>query len=122
MLAWLRASDLHPTAAEIHAGVLPECPALSLGTVYRNLEILVVDGLVDEVPSGAGAARYDGNVEPHHHFICEACASILDLDVAVPRGIGKRLADEHGLRANRLQMTFFGRCPDCDDSGASASP
>lgn len=117
ILAWLRATDTHPTAAEVHTGLLPEMPTLSLGTVYRNLEVLVADREIDEVATGVGAARYDGNVEPHHHFHCERCGRILDVDVAVPRGLAHRLSGEHGLVSKRVRMSFFGWCPACEDAG-----
>ena len=117
MLDWLRESDTHPTAAEIHAGLLPEMPSLSLGTVYRNLEVLVADGDLDEVQSGIGAARYDGNLEPHHHFNCEGCGRILDIDLPTPRGLAKRLSERHGLVSNRVRMSFFGLCLDCEQGG-----
>jgi Fe2+ or Zn2+ uptake regulation protein len=115
VLDWLRATDVHPTAAQIHAGLKSELPSLSLGTVYRNLEILVADGEIDEVPCGVGPARYDGNLEPHHHFNCEACGLILDVDLPLPRGVTHRLASDHGLVSKRAQISFFGLCPDCED-------
>jgi Fe2+ or Zn2+ uptake regulation protein len=117
MLEWLRATDTHPTAAEIHAGLVSEIPSLSLGTVYRNLDVLVADGDIDEVPSGIGAARYDGNVEPHHHFNCESCGRIVDIDLPIPRTLTRRLAEDHGLRANRVRLSFFGICQECEDPG-----
>jgi Fur family peroxide stress response transcriptional regulator len=64
--SWIQQTDTHPTAAAIYEALSPEMSALSLGTVYRNLEILVAEGEIDEVPCSIGAARYDGNVEPHH--------------------------------------------------------
>jgi len=114
MLAWLRSTDSHPTAAEIHAALLPELPALSLGTVYRNLELLVREGAIDEVASAAGAARYDGNVAPHHHFNCEGCGNILDVDLPAPRGLARRLAGSHGLRAREVRISYFGLCEACE--------
>jgi len=114
MLEWLRATDRHPTAADIYVGLRPEMPSLSLATVYRNLDVLVADGQIDEVPSGVGAARYDGNVVPHHHFHCEGCGEIRDVELAIPRGLVRRLAGEHGLVSNRVRMSFFGLCPVCE--------
>ena len=96
--------------------------ALSLGTVYRNLEVLVAEGEIDEVPGSMGATRYDGNVEPHHHFNCERCGRILDVDLPLPRGLTRRLADDHGLRANRVRISFFGHCPDCTESTLHDGP
>ena len=114
ILAWLRSTDCHPTAGEIHSALLPEMPSLSLGTVYRNLEVLVAEGTVDEVASSGGAVRYDGNVEPHHHFHCERCGRILDVDLPVPRGLARRLQRERGLQARRLRIDFFGSCSTCE--------
>jgi Fe2+ or Zn2+ uptake regulation protein len=115
-LQWLRATDQHPTAARVHEALRSEMPALSLGTVYRNLEILVAEGLVDEVPCSDGASRYDGNVEPHHHFNCESCGQILDVELPTPRGLRKRLAGSHGLHARRVRISFFGLCATCEDA------
>jgi len=89
--------------------------ALSLGTVYRNLEILVESREVDEVPSAVGATRYDGNVEPHHHFNCEECGRIVDVEIPVSRGWTRRLERERGLRASRVRISFFGLCTTCAD-------
>ena len=87
---------------------------LSLGTVYRNLEVLVADGDIHQVPSSKSATRYDGNLEPHHHFHCERCGQIVDIDLPVPRGLAKRLANDHGLRSTRVRISFFGLCSLCD--------
>lgn len=123
MLAFLQASEIHPTAGQIHAGLASESPPLSLATVYRNLEVLVEEGFVRAVPSGHGALRYDGNPEPHHHFICESCDEIIDVPFSEPRTLRRRLAREHALRAARVNMVFYGQCPKCDgDPGFSEVP
>jgi Fur family ferric uptake transcriptional regulator len=114
VLRWLQATDAHPTAGEIHRGLQPKMPALSLGTVYRNLEVLVAEGAVDEVARAGGPARYDARVEPHHHFTCDACGRIVDVDLGVPRGLTRRLEGEHGLRARRVSITFYGLCKECE--------
>jgi Fe2+ or Zn2+ uptake regulation protein len=113
LLAWLRGTDSHPTAAEIHAALLPRAPQLSLATVYRNLEVLVGEGMVEEVTGSGAALRYDANQVPHHHFVCERCGSIRDLYVPHPRYLARRLAREQGLRARRVRVDFYGSCPDC---------
>jgi Fe2+ or Zn2+ uptake regulation protein len=121
ILRWVQQSDSHPTAADIHRALLPKTSTLSLGTVYRNLEILVADGQVDEVPSAVGATRYDGNVSPHHHFNCDQCGQIFDVDLREPPGLTRRLEDEHGLQASRLRISFSGDCPACAETRHSNS-
>ena len=110
----LAGTDTHPTASQIYETLQPELPNLSLGTVYRNLEVLVADGLVDEVPCSGGPSRFDGNPTPHHHFICDECRRIIDVELPEPRALARRLEGEHGLRARRVAIDFYGLCPDCE--------
>jgi Fe2+ or Zn2+ uptake regulation protein len=130
ILAWLRGTDIHPTAAQIHEalsgrnplGRAPRtgptgggrAPRISLGTVYRNLEVLVAEGEVVEVLVAGRPARYDARVAPHHHFCCDVCGAITDVDLPVPRSLARRLAEEHGLAAQRIHVSFHGSCPGCE--------
>jgi len=59
----------------------PDYPELSLGTVYRNLGVLVQDGLVISVGNVNGQERYDAVVCPHPHFVCRQCHSVIDLEL-----------------------------------------
>jgi Fur family peroxide stress response transcriptional regulator len=126
ILAWLRATDSHPTAAEIHAALLPQIPRLSLATVYRNLDVLVADGRIEAVPGAGAALRYDANPAAHHHFVCEDCGRIRDLYGPRSRNLARRLAREQGLHATRVHIDFYGRCPAClqapDTSGPAGGP
>ena len=74
----VRGTDAHPTAEAIHRLVRRRLPRVSLGTVYRNLRLLVAEGLVKEV-SGPHA-RFDGNTSDHHHFTCLVCGRIADVE------------------------------------------
>lgn len=113
LLAKLRGSDSHPTAAELFESLRPELPSLSLGTVYRNLKVLVAEGLIEAVASEHGAMRYDGNTHPHHHFICESCGAIQDLDLRLPPELERRLRRRYRLRPHRAHIQFFGLCRPC---------
>ncbi len=117
MLAYLRDARCHPTAAQIHAALQLRIPALALATVYRNLEVLVAEGRVAEVATTSGPLRYDGNLEAHDHFDCEVCGQLLDVPAHSPVRALKRLAQHHGLRARRVQISFIGTCPDCAAAG-----
>lgn len=119
ILGFLRASDEHPTAAQTHAALLRRLPNLSLGTVYRNLEVLVNEGLVEELPA-AGGARYDGNPKAHHHFICEGCGAIDDLHLQAPPSLAQKLRRARGRTASRVRIDFFGLCEACESHGSEA--
>src|SRR5882724_3587546 len=77
MLDVVRATESHPTAEWVHQMVRRRLPRVSLGTVYRNLRLLVAEGLVNELPGPHG--RFDGNVSDHHHFTCLGCGRITDV-------------------------------------------
>src|SRR5262245_53016785 len=77
VLEVVRATDSHPTAELVHRMVRRRLPRVSLGTVYRNLRLLVAEGLVKEVPGPH--ARFDGNTSEHHHFTCLHCGRIADV-------------------------------------------
>lgn len=114
MLAWLRTTDSHPTAAQICDALSLESPRQSLATVYRNLQVLLAEGDVREVACERGPSRYDGNMDPHHHFTCEDCGRIVDVDLATPRGLIGRLAGASRLHATRVSIHFYGLCDACE--------
>lgn len=72
--------DGHPDAESIHAALKEENPTLSLGTIYRTLEAFVQAGLLSRFTGEEGRMRFDTNLEPHHHLICNTSARILDYD------------------------------------------
>ena len=70
----------HPTAEDVYNSVRKEYPNISLGTVYRNLSLLVDMGHAVKVPCDDGSVHFDGRVMPHYHFQCTECGAIIDLD------------------------------------------
>ena len=71
----------HPTAEEIYDTAAKECPGLSLGTVYRNLNSLVEAGMVRRVSIPGRADRFDHTLCWHSHLYCTACGGVVDADV-----------------------------------------
>lgn len=75
----LAAASDHPTAEQILLRVRQRLPRISLGTVYRNLEKLRMQGQLRVVNIGPGVARYDALLGEHDHFVCDTCDAIIDL-------------------------------------------
>ncbi|MEE8558986.1 MAG: transcriptional repressor [Myxococcota bacterium] len=115
ILELVRASPEHPTAARVHGALRGLDPHLSLGTVYRNLEILSAQGEIRAVPTPNGSTRYDGNPKPHHHFTCEACGEIVDVDLRLPAGLTTRVRRRYGVKPTRFRIDFYGLCGSCTD-------
>lgn len=114
MLALLRSTGCHPSARWVYRHMRETYPELSLGTVYRNLRLLAEEGLIASVGSVRGQERFDGNLAPHAHFICDRCGAVLD--TALP-GAAEELAcaaaRETGGRVTGLSVRLHGICGRC---------
>jgi Fe2+ or Zn2+ uptake regulation protein len=116
-MAFLMECNRHPTAAEIFEAVNRADPRSSRATTYNNLRDLVQAGLVREVAVEGRAARFDAKGMPHHHFICDRCGNVEDMewyDVPPPgrRSLGKRIVRE-------CELIFRGLCTKCAPRRAS---
>lgn len=103
----------HPTADELYAVVRRQLPSVSLGTIYRNLDVLARSGRVRKLESGGSQARFDAELEPHDHVRCGACGR-LD-DVVITRH-SRVVRPEHSMRGFSItgyRIEFDGLCPDC---------
>lgn len=117
ILEVVQETDVHPTADWVYRRVHRRLPRVSLATVYRNLRLLVEEGLVTELAGTAGRhaglARFDGNARIHHHFTCSRCGRIQDLAEPVDRFLNRRMAARTGLQISHHRIEFYGRCPAC---------
>ena len=117
VMAFLMEHTTHPTAAEIFRAVNRSDPRCSRATTYNNLRDLVQAGLVREVAVEGRAARFDAKGMRHHHFICDLCGSVEDMewyDVLRPASgsLGKRVLRE-------CELIFRGLCTKCAPRHAS---
>ena len=117
VMACLMEHTGHPTAAEIFEAVNRVDPRSSRATTYNNLRDLVKAGLVREVAVEGRAARFDAKDMRHHHFICDRCGNVEDMDwYDVPRpasrSLGKRIVRE-------CELIFRGLCTKCAPRRAS---
>ena len=104
----------HPTADWIYERARRRMPRVSMGTVYRNLQVLEREGRIRAIDSWGRATRYDADLSEHYHFLCEGCGAITDLEK--PEGSDARIAallrgKGYALAGHRLE--FRGLCPGC---------
>lgn len=102
----------HPTAEAIHARVSTEMPTVSLRTVYQVLHDLADMGEIHQLDVGTGSSRFDPNLEPHHHLVCDSCGKVQDVHVDVT-DVRLTESDLAGFRVSSTQIIFRGRCPSC---------
>jgi len=109
----------HPSADELYESVRKRLPRISLGTVYRNLEILSREGIIHRLGSGGSPRRFDGTMDEHSHIRCTRCGRIDD----VPSGgklteCDKGIVRGTGYRVLERRVEFLGLCPACRKRGA----
>ena len=116
ILSYLRSVTNHPSAEMVFTDLKADIPDLSMGTVYRNLSLFKQQGLAISVATVKGVERFDGNTDPHVHFICTDCDAVIDLmDMEVPEEL-KAIAESYcGGSVTECQLNFTGLCKDCLD-------
>ena len=107
----------HPTAEEVYQQAVKECPNLSLGTVYRNLNSLVEAGRVRRVSIPGQPDRFDHTLRWHGHLYCTACGGVSDL--VVDGTAREQMLQNQPGQIRDCVLTLIGVCEDCAKRGAA---
>jgi Fur family ferric uptake transcriptional regulator len=119
ILAELRAAHDHPTAAELYDRLRPRLPRLSLGTVYRNLDVLAAQGLAAKLAGNGAEARYDGMIDPHDHARCRCCGAVADIP---SQGGDGAIELPEGFLVECRRLEYVGLCAGCRAEGGLEAP
>jgi Fe2+ or Zn2+ uptake regulation protein len=113
VLEVVQASREHPDAARVFETVRESVPHISLGTVYRSLEALALEGHLIRVQQPGQATRYDARLDGHHHLVCDTCGEVFDVMLELPdlKGIASRALT--GFSVQKTQVEFHGVCQAC---------
>lgn len=103
----------HPTAEMVYLSVRETNPKISLGTVYRNLSLLVSLGEIQKICCGDGVERYDANLKPHYHYHCTACGCVMDVPLAQVPSSQILLGDTFPEQVDGYTVLFHGTCRSC---------
>ena len=105
--------DTHPSADEVYAMVRKRLPRISLGTVYRNLEILAESGDIQKLEPGCTLKRFDGKTENHYHLRCVRCDRVVDAPVDFEVTIRQDLKNTTDFKIIGHKLELIGICPAC---------
>jgi len=113
ILEELRNVNTHPSADEIYEMVRKRLPRISLGTVYRNLEILAQSGEIQKLELGSTLKRFDGVPRDHYHIRCIRCDRVIDapLDFSSKMDHDIQAATDFKIIGHKLE--FIGICSAC---------
>lgn len=107
----------HPTADEVYEAVRKRLPKVSLGTVYRNLDILSKEGYIKKIDHAYPQMRFDSKTDDHYHVVCMACGRVDDVKVD-SRKEGFDQLEKKIIQLSRYtifghNLEFLGLCPMC---------
>lgn len=113
ILEELRKVNTHPSADEIYEMVRKRLPRISLGTIYRNLEILSASGEIQRLELGTSLKRFDGVADDHYHIRCLDCSRVIDAPPGFDVSITHELSESTGFKILGHTLEFIGICPKC---------
>jgi Fur family ferric uptake transcriptional regulator len=114
----LRAQGGFCSAQDVYSALRAEGGSVGLSTVYRHLQNLVEDGVVDVIhtPDGEATYRFCGapvHGRHHHHLVCRECGRTEEIEGrSIERWAGD-IAAKHGFTEVEHTVELFGRCPSC---------
>ena len=109
----IRETDKHPTAEQIYLKAKRRMPSIAMGTVYRNLGLMVDSGEIRRVVIANEPDHFDRMLTPHHHMICVRCGRVEDVDLADMRGYIERSA---GVDLVSYDLSIRYICPACREN------
>ena len=116
ILDCLMSTDLHPSAEMVYEMLHKDNPDISMATVYRNLSRFKDQGTITSIGTVNGKERFDGNTNPHVHFICSGCSAVLDMPgMENPQALCRDAANRSGYQVDGCALTFTGLCQSCQN-------
>lgn len=110
---YLASTNTHPTADMVYSHIQKIYPNISLGTVYRNLNLLVEQGDAIKLSCGDDMEHYDYDTSDHYHFICKTCGHVFDLEMESINHINTIAASSFKGNIEGSVTYFYGTCPEC---------
>ncbi|MDZ7672162.1 MAG: transcriptional repressor [Halanaerobiales bacterium] len=112
----LKNTTSHPTADWIYEQVKKEIPNVSLGTIYRNLNLLAEMGKINVINYANDQSHYDGNTKRHYHFRCNNCQKVYDLHLDLfEKEINDIVEKNTDYKVSEHRLEFYGICPECQN-------
>ena len=109
--------NTHPTADEVYEIVRRRLPRISLGTVYRNLEILSACDFIQKIGPLSSQMRFDGITKKHYHLRCIYCGSVEDAPIDPMENLENAICEKSDYSIIGHKLEFIGICPECKKKG-----
>lgn len=107
---------VHPTANTVYKLVRRSDPRISLGTVYRNLNLLSEMGLLRKIAMPVGSDRFDGRLDEHYHMACTCCGRVFDVECGALRSLDRDILAAQGFEVQNHHLLLTGLCRECREA------
>ena len=104
---------VHPTADQVYTALKADNPNLSLGTVYRNLNLLSEMGMLMKIRIADGSDRFDGRTDKHYHMVCDKCSRVFDVELDELDTLKAIISDKYGHSLTEITLNLSGVCCEC---------
>ena len=102
----------HPDADEVYAAISKEHPHISKATVYRNLNLLAEQNIIQKIETGCGADKFDYRAPAHPHLRCRRCGKLVDAQFPA-LDLAKAIEQNADFAVERYNLEFIGLCSEC---------
>ncbi len=120
ILEILTKRSAHLSARQVYDQVRKKSPNISLGTVYRNLNLLEELQIVKSI-GHHGTKYFDSRIEKHYHILCTSCYEIADVEANKIQDLENKVVQETGFQVLEDRLQLFGLCPTCTSQTANNS-
>jgi len=113
IFAMLASTESHPSPEEVYYSIQEQTPSISLATVYKILDLFMMQGFIRKISTRDQVTRYDANVNPHHHIICDQCGTIEDVMPDEMALENVNLPNNRGFEISSVELQIHGICSTC---------
>ena len=103
----------HPSADQIYQVLKKDYPALSLGTVYKTLDLLEKLGLLQKLRFNEDRIRYDPDMDLHINMVCSKCGKIYDYKAETIKELWNAIISDIGIKPKGQRIDIYYECDDC---------
>ncbi len=115
----LHHAGTHLSPTQVFDLARKELPGITEPTVYRTLEFLAANGIIQPAYSRNGHSTYQLALDRHHHLVCRICGGETEIDHHLLEGLYRKLESRSGYHRIDSHLTFMGICPQCQGKANS---
>ena len=100
----------HPTSEEVYNYIKPNFPSISLGTVYRNLNLLSENNEIQKISIIDDAVRFDHITGEHYHFQCDKCKKLIDINLPYNKDLDEAVSKKYNVEIDKTNKNICHTC------------